>query len=83
MRDGKADAKAIFLEALDRKEGDELMRFLEKACGPDTALRMRVEELLRANRDAGAFLGGQQDTSQGEPIAALPRVARRSCRAGG
>jgi serine/threonine protein kinase len=57
MNDPKADAKAIFLEALDCKGADELRRFLEQACGPDAALRARVEELLRAHRDAGAFLG--------------------------
>src|SRR6516165_6084467 len=58
MSDAMAGAKAIFLEALDCKGADELMRFLEQACGSDAALRTRVEELLRAHRDAGAFLGG-------------------------
>jgi serine/threonine protein kinase len=53
-----ADAKAIFLEALECQGADELLRFLEQACGADAALRERVEELLRAHRDAGAFLGG-------------------------
>ena len=48
MNDVKPDAKAIFLEALDCKGADELMRFLEKACGSGAALRTRVEELLRA-----------------------------------
>src|SRR5487761_475816 len=60
MNDVQADAKAIFLEALDCKGDDELTRFLEQACGSDAALRMRVEELLRAHRDAGAFLGGAE-----------------------
>jgi eukaryotic-like serine/threonine-protein kinase len=58
MNDIQADAKTIFLEALDYNGPDELRRFLEQACGSDAALRMRVEELLRAHRDAGAFLGG-------------------------
>jgi hypothetical protein len=57
MTDVKADAKAIFLEALG-KGADELRRFLEQACGSNAAMRTRVEELLRAHRDAGAFLGG-------------------------
>src|SRR5262249_55562125 len=52
--------KAIFLEALDCKSADELTRFLNQACGSDAALRTRVEELLRAHRDAGAFLGGRE-----------------------
>ena len=53
MSDAKTDAKAIFLEALDRKGADELLRFLEQACGADGVLRARVEELLRAHQDAG------------------------------
>jgi WD40 repeat protein/serine/threonine protein kinase len=53
----QADAKAIFLEALDRKEPDELLDFLDQSCGTDPALRARVEELLCAHRDAGNFLG--------------------------
>ena len=74
MNDLKADAKAIFLEALDCQGADELMRFLGQACGSDAALRMRVEELLRAHRDAGAFLGGaeKQDATRDQPIAERP-----------
>src|SRR5207247_9799976 len=60
MNDVKADAKAIFLEALDCQGADDLTRFLEQACGSDAALRTRVEELLQAHRDAGAFLGGAE-----------------------
>src|SRR5437870_197263 len=74
MNDVKSDAKAIFLEALDCKGVDELMRFLEHACGSDAALRTRVEELMRAHRDAGAFLGGagKQDATCDQPIAERP-----------
>jgi WD40 repeat protein/serine/threonine protein kinase len=74
MNDVKADAKAIFLEALDCEGADELMRFLEQACGADAALRARVEELLRAHRDAGAFLGGgeQQSATCDQPSAERP-----------
>src|SRR6516165_3598173 len=74
MNDPKADAKAIFLEALDCKGADELVRFLEKTCGSDAALRTRVEELLRAHRDAGAFLGGaqKQDATCNQPTAERP-----------
>jgi serine/threonine protein kinase len=60
MHDIKADAKAIFLEALDCKGADELTHFLDQACGTDAALRARVEELMQAHRDAGAFLGGAE-----------------------
>src|SRR5436309_426768 len=74
MNDLKADAKAIFLEALDCKGADELMRFLEQACGSDAALRTRVEELMRAHRDAGAFLGGaeKQGATCDQPSAERP-----------
>ena len=61
MSDAQSDRKAIFLEALDCKGADELLRFLERACGADAALRARVEELLRAHQDAGAFLGGAEN----------------------
>ena len=73
MNDVQADAKAIFLEALDCKGDDELTRFLEQACGSDAALRMRVEELLRAHRDAGAFLGGAEK----QPATCGPSSAER------
>jgi serine/threonine protein kinase/WD40 repeat protein len=74
MNDAKSDAKAIFLEALDCKGADELMRFLEQACGTDAAARARVEELLRAHQDAGAFLGGaaKPDATRDPPIAERP-----------
>src|SRR5436305_374282 len=39
MSDVKADAKAIFLEALERQGREELPRFLDDACGSDSALR--------------------------------------------
>jgi serine/threonine protein kinase len=58
MSDVRAGTKAIFLEALDCNGADDMIRFLDQACGSDAALRTRVEELMRAYRDAGAFLGG-------------------------
>src|SRR5262249_31544695 len=74
MSDVMAGAKAIFLEALDCEGADELMRYLEQACGADPAVRTRVEELLRAHRDAGAFLGGAEkaDATGDPPIAERP-----------
>ena len=74
MSDAKADAKAIFLEALECKGALEVMRFLDQACGADAVLRGRVEELLRAHQDAGAFLGGagQEDTTRDRSIAERP-----------
>ncbi len=74
MSDVMGGAKTIFLEALDCTGADELTRFLERACGPDPALRARVEELMRAHRDAGAFLGGpgKPDATGDPPVAERP-----------
>ena len=74
MSDAKTDAKVIFLEALDCKGADEVRSFLDQACGTDPALRARVEELLRANQDAGAFLGGaeQHDVTRNQPGGGRP-----------
>jgi serine/threonine-protein kinase len=71
MSDVKADAKAIFLQALECQAPDELHRFLDDACSGDAALRARAEELLRAHQDAGNFLGGLPplDATQDKPLA--------------
>jgi serine/threonine protein kinase len=57
MSELKGDAKAIFLEALDCKGPQELLGYLTEACGSNTPMRARVEELLRAHQEAGNFLG--------------------------
>jgi serine/threonine protein kinase/tetratricopeptide (TPR) repeat protein len=74
MSDVKADAKSIFLQALQCQAPDELHRFLDAACGGDTALRARAEELLQAHQDAGNFLGGLRplDATRDEPLAERP-----------
>jgi WD40 repeat protein/serine/threonine protein kinase len=58
MREAKADAKGIFLGALECAGPEALASYLDQACGPDAVLRHRIEELLQAHRDAGGFLGG-------------------------
>jgi serine/threonine protein kinase len=60
MNDVKADAKAIFLQALECQAPEQMHRLLDDACNGDTALRARAEELLRAHREAGNFLGGSR-----------------------
>ena len=57
------DAKAIFLDALDCQTDAERVHFLSQACGTEAGLRTRVEDLLRAHYAAGAFLGGQHETT--------------------
>jgi eukaryotic-like serine/threonine-protein kinase len=74
MNDLQSDSKAIFLDALECNSADELKRLLGLACGSDTDLRTNVEKLLRAHRDAGAFLGGagRIDATSHQPIALPP-----------
>jgi tetratricopeptide (TPR) repeat protein len=49
------NARDLFLAALERPPG-ERPAYLEAACGGDAALRGRVQALLRAHDEPGAFL---------------------------
>lgn len=49
------NARDIFLAALELAPADRAA-YLDEACGGDAALRVRVEALLRANDEPGAFL---------------------------
>src|SRR6478736_2518827 len=48
--------QTLFLEALQRSLPEAQAAYLDAACGMDTALRRRVEALLRAAESAGDFL---------------------------
>jgi WD40 repeat protein/serine/threonine protein kinase len=75
MIDLDSNAKAIFYEAIDRASPDERSAYLNEACGQDLQLRARVDDLLRAHRDAGNFLGGDSSadgTIEHSPIAERP-----------
>ena len=48
--------QAVFAEALLRDTPAARAAYLDGACGTDTALRQRVEALLRAAENAGDFL---------------------------
>lgn len=50
------DVRGLFLAALERSPA-ERAGFLDEACAGDAALRQRVEALLRAHDEPGAFLG--------------------------
>jgi len=50
-------AEALFYKALEQPV-EQRERFLVEACGTDASLRAAVEELLRADHEAGAFLSG-------------------------
>jgi len=51
-----SEIEAIYYAALEQAKGRERSAYLDRACGPDTAVRARVEALLRANDEAGDFL---------------------------
>ena len=48
--------QAVFDEALQHDTPEARAAYLDAACGTDTALRQRVEALLRAAESAGDFL---------------------------
>jgi tetratricopeptide (TPR) repeat protein len=50
------DVRGLFLAALERPQG-ERAAYLDEACAGKAALRQRVEALLRAHDEPGAFLG--------------------------
>jgi serine/threonine protein kinase/Flp pilus assembly protein TadD len=70
MNDVGRNAKVIFGEALDCASPAEQAAFLDRACGDDTALRGRVEALLRAHERAGHFLQGTPATAERGPAEA-------------
>jgi serine/threonine protein kinase len=49
-------AEEVFVEAVARTDPDDRARYLADACGTDMALLARVEALLAAHNEAGAFL---------------------------
>ncbi len=53
-----SDAKAIFLEAIEKESSEALAAYLNAVCHKDSNLRIRVEKLLQAHGMAGKFLGG-------------------------
>jgi non-specific serine/threonine protein kinase/serine/threonine-protein kinase len=48
--------RSIFVEALDIEDPATRAAYLDRACGDDTAVRQRVERLLKAHDAAGSFL---------------------------
>jgi hypothetical protein len=46
--------RSIFLAALDKPTAEERVQYINEACGPDSALRLRVASLLEAHQMAGA-----------------------------
>jgi eukaryotic-like serine/threonine-protein kinase len=63
VTDANQHLMTIFSSALDHAAGANRDAFLDAACGPDPALRARVEGLLRAHEHSGRFL----DPASAEP----------------
>jgi serine/threonine protein kinase len=74
MSEAGRNAKVIFGEALDCATPSEQAAYLDRACGGDTALRARVEALLRAHQKAGHFLEGSPAPADRGPAEAAGTV---------
>jgi serine/threonine protein kinase/formylglycine-generating enzyme required for sulfatase activity len=61
-------AEAIFFAALEKGSPQERAAYLDAACGPDAALRDRVERLLAAHAQVGNFL--EQSAAPRDPTSA-------------
>src|SRR5262245_30276857 len=49
--------RTIFMAALEKSTPEQRAAFLDEACAGDTAMRERVEALLRSHEEGGGFLG--------------------------
>src|SRR5262245_17552253 len=61
----RQQAKALFLQALEKHDPDQWPAFLDQACPGQPELRRRVEVLLAAHREAGS--AAQQAGDEGPP----------------
>jgi len=64
-------ANALFLQAIELPAAERRSAFLDEACAGDPALRLGVEQLLKAHDEAGNFLHSpllfEQSTQGGTP----------------
>ena len=58
MAESPNKIEEIYYAAIQKPSQTERLAYLDDACGADSALRGRVEELLKANDSAGDFLEG-------------------------
>jgi WD40 repeat protein/serine/threonine protein kinase len=65
-----SEAEAIFNQALEQDAVEQRAEFVQGACGQNAELRSKVERLLRAHEEAGAFL--QTRTSNASSLAEGP-----------
>jgi serine/threonine protein kinase len=69
MNEPERHCLTIFGEALECASPQERAAYLDRACGQDSTLRARVEELLQAHRAAGGFLQGNASGTFPESLA--------------
>jgi serine/threonine protein kinase/Tfp pilus assembly protein PilF len=69
MTEPERHCLTIFGEALECASSQERAAYLDRACGQDSTLRARVEELLQAHQAAGGFLQGNASTTFPESLA--------------
>src|SRR3954463_4927314 len=74
------DREAAVYNTARRMPTKERPAYLDKACSGDPALRQRVEELLEAGEEAGAFLADPACAGQRSPAAADPEKPTRTLR---
>ncbi len=83
MRESLNSLRTIFNEALEREDARERAEYLVKACGSDSLLRRKIEELLAAHGAAGGFLKNGVGSANGlEATVALPVTEKAGDRIG-
>jgi len=50
------DIKSIFWSAIEKKTTEERVAYLDKICASDSALRLKIDDLLKLHENAGDFL---------------------------
>ncbi|MFO0809260.1 MAG: serine/threonine-protein kinase [Gemmataceae bacterium] len=74
---------SIFCAALEQRSGDGRAAYLAEACGADTALRGRIDALLRAHASAGDFLEAEAASAEGPGTVIGPYTLRELIGEGG
>jgi len=57
MLNVKLDPKAVFCDALEEGTPEKAAAYVDEVCAGDEELRERVKALIRADQEAGRFLG--------------------------
>lgn len=68
MRTISDNAKAIFLQAVEKHSPEEWQEFLDQACGDDSKLRGHVEGLLQAHTEDDSLFDRVEATQNYEPL---------------